>query len=53
MFECVDKANLRPNDDPNRMLHCQALFHGIIASDQKVLYYCFEYMYVSMLKWLP
>ena len=39
MLERVDKANLRPNHDPNRMLHCQALFHGIIASDQKVLYH--------------
>jgi len=44
MLERVDKANLRPNHDPNRMLHCQALFHEITASDQMVLYYCFEYM---------
>ena len=40
MLKRVDKANLRPNHD--RMLLCQAPFHGIIASDQKVLYYCFE-----------
>ena len=33
MLERVDKANLRPNHDPNRMLLRQALFHGIIASD--------------------
>ena len=44
MLERVDKANLRPNHDPNRMLLRQALFHGIIASDQRVLCYCFEYM---------
>ena len=44
MLERADKTNLRPNHDPNRMLLCQAHFHGIIASDQKVLYYCFEYM---------
>ena len=44
MLERVDKANLRPNHDPNRMLPYQAIFHEIIASDQKVLHYCFEYM---------